>query len=102
MVLSIKANGKDSIEKDMEFKFGLMGPSTLDSGKTIWPMVKVPSIMLMVIFTTVNGNWIKPTDKDHTFISMVQNMKVRGKMIVCMFIYRFVFAELENRLSRLL
>jgi len=56
MELFIKANGKDSIEKDMEFKYGLMEPSTQDTGEIIWRMVLVLSTMLMVIFMKVSGN----------------------------------------------
>jgi hypothetical protein len=53
---SIKVNGKDSIERDMEFKFGLMEQSTLAIGEIIWLMVLELSIMLMVIFMKVSGN----------------------------------------------
>jgi len=65
---SIKVNGKDSIERDMEFKFGLMEQSTLAIGEIIWLMVLELSIMLMAIFIKVSGNSIKPMVKDHTSI----------------------------------
>ena len=52
-----------------------------ESGETTKQMVKVNSGMQTEMFMKVNGTTIRLTDMDYIFISMVQNMKVNGKMI---------------------
>jgi hypothetical protein len=65
-------------ETGKECRFGLMGPSMKDSGKTIKPMEEGALFMLVVMSTRVIGRTTKHTGRESTLTKMVQSMKVVG------------------------
>lgn len=84
MELSTTVNGKETLDKDKEFKSGPMELNIKGNGLIIRLKEKVNSPMSMVIFMTVNGNKIKPRDMEFIFITMVPDIKVIGLMIINM------------------
>lgn len=61
-----------------------MEPNIKDNGLTIRLKERVNLPMLMEIFMTDNGKKIKLLDMEFTFITMVQDIKVIGSMIINM------------------
>ena len=80
MGLNMKVNGLMRHEKEMdaEFKYGLMAQFTKDIGKMEWHMEQGGLFTQMVIFKTVNGKKVKPTDSGGISMQMVLDMKENG------------------------
>lgn len=76
----MKVNGLMEKEKDSVFRSGLMDQDMSANGKTIKPMAKELSIMLMGMFIKENGLMTKPVVKEPILMKMVQNMLVNGRM----------------------
>ena len=66
----IMANGKEMIDKDMEYSYGVMVLSMMGIGSIIMHMVKANFITRMVIFMKENGPEIKPMVMENTAIEM--------------------------------
>ena len=84
MELSTTVNGKETLDRALEFKSGPTEPNIKDNGLTIRLKEKVNLLMSMAIFMMGNGNKIKLPDMESTFITMVQDIKVIGLMIINM------------------
>ena len=78
---SIPVNGWAPIVKAMEFKYGLMVPSTKDYGATTWLMDKASFSMQTVMFTKVSGNSTEQAASVFTLMSMEPSTKETGRMI---------------------
>ena len=76
----MRESGTHQLTSDMDvaIKFGLMGPSMKDTGKTIKLMVEVDLFMPMAISMMATGRTIRLTDLDNTLTLMELNTKVTG------------------------
>lgn len=77
-------NGKGSVEKDMEFKPGLMELDIKEIGIITKHLDEESSFMLIMIFMMENGATIKPMAMESMSMPMAQGMKDIGKMIIKM------------------
>lgn len=77
-------NGKETIEKAMEFKYGLMERDMKGIGKITKPMVKANLFMLTEMFMKENGGMIKLMGLEFIFIQMERPMKDIGRTITKM------------------
>lgn len=76
MELGIQGNGEMRSERDLEFKYGLMGLSMRETGRMIKLMARESFIMLMETFMMGNGETIKLMEKEP--IHMPMEPLIRG------------------------
>jgi hypothetical protein len=84
LVLFMMDNGKETIGKAMEYRFGQMEPDMKDTGSITKLIQRESSYMLMETFTKVNGKKIKPMVLVFIYILMEPCIKAIGKMIIRM------------------
>jgi hypothetical protein len=70
----MKDNGFMVRDKELEYKYGLMGRNILASGKTIKPMDKVFCIIQMAMFIKDSGLMIKHMEKELILTQAVANI----------------------------
>lgn len=81
MELDTQESGLEMSETGTEFKCGLISRDMKGIGKTIKRMARELSIMLMGMFTQVNGRMIKLMVGANTHMIMGRHMKGSGKKI---------------------
>ena len=77
-------NGREKREREMEYRYGLMGRNMMGSGDKIRLMGGESCIMLMEIFMMVSGKMTKLTEKANTLTPTVQPMMENGSKISSM------------------
>lgn len=80
MELGIQGNGEMRSERDLEFKYGLMGRSMKETGRMIKLMAKESSTMLMEMFMMESGETIRRMEKEPIHMQMELLIKVIGLM----------------------
>lgn len=80
MEQGIQGSGEMRSERDLEFKYGLMGLSMRETGRMIKLMARESSIMPMETFMMGNGETIKLMEKEPIHMLMELLIKVIGLM----------------------